>query len=116
MAPWAEKVSTDIAKSFTIGSSPLDQLVGSLKTLPVSAECHFTPCAPTSKQHRAGYLTELFAGAAVNWDIRYFQKTARGRDRARSHQFTVPEWNIGAYTESIDSCLTNKLQRDIRNP
>jgi methyl-accepting chemotaxis protein len=62
---------------------------------------------------QAGYLTEVFAGAEVNWDLRYFEK--------RLHVGTVHDrinlpfkWYVGSYPE-FQRILGSYLRRDFRD-
>ena len=70
---------------------------------------------PALRQHleaaQTGYLIEIFAGAAVNWDLRYFEK--------RLHIGTVHDrinlpfkWYVGSYPE-YQRLFAKHLRREI---
>src|SRR5262249_49320181 len=60
---------------------------------------------------QAGYLTEVFAGAAIDWDLRYFEK--RLGVGATHDRIKLPfKWYIGAYTEYY-RLLAAYLRRDV---
>jgi methyl-accepting chemotaxis protein len=60
---------------------------------------------------QAGYFTEVFAGASVNWDIRYFEK--RLHIGATHDRINLPfKWYIGAYAE-YHVLLVKYLRRDM---
>ncbi len=60
---------------------------------------------------QAGYLTEVFAGAEVNWDTRYLER--RLHVGVTHNQINLPfKWYIGAYTE-FDRLLSAHLRREI---
>jgi methyl-accepting chemotaxis protein len=114
MAPWAEGVAGDIAREFydwQFSFGPTRRFFedsAAKRGMPLHALRAHLEAAQSS------YLNELFAGAAVNWDIRYFQK--RLAVGILHDKIDLPfKWYIGAYTEY--RLLFNKyLQRDIRNP
>jgi methyl-accepting chemotaxis protein len=63
------------------------------------------------EEAQAEYLTEVFAGSSVNWDIRYVEK--RLHIGAVHDRINLPfKWYIGAYAE-YDVLLDAYLLRDI---
>ena len=111
MAPWAKSVAAQIAKDFydwQFKFGPTSQFFDKFareKKMPLQALRSHLEAA------QAGYLTEVFAGAAVNWDIRYFEK--RLHIGAVHDRINLPfKWYIGAYAE-YDVLLDAYLLRDI---
>jgi methyl-accepting chemotaxis protein len=113
MAPWAKSVAAQIAKDFydwQFKFGPTSQFFDKFareKKMPLQALRSHLEAA------QAGYLTEVFAGAAVNWDIRYFEK--RLHIGATHDRINLPfKWYIGAYAE-YHVLLGKYLRRDIQD-
>src|ERR1035441_9100082 len=73
-APWAQEVAPAIAKEFydwQFEFPPTRQFFESIaaaKGMPLAALRGALEAAQT------GYFTEIFAGASIDWDVRYFEK------------------------------------------
>jgi methyl-accepting chemotaxis protein len=97
-APWAQSVAAEIAREFydwQFEFGPTRQFFESMaaaKGTPLSVLRGHLEAAQT------GYITEVFAGAAIDWDIRYFEKrllVGTVHDR-----INLPfKWYVGSYPE-----------------
>ncbi|MGA3049656.1 MAG: methyl-accepting chemotaxis protein [Terracidiphilus sp.] len=114
MAPWAEKVSADIAREFYDWQFQFGPTRRYFEDFARNRGMALPALRAHLEAAQVGYLNELFGGASVNWDIRYFQK--RLHVGIVHDKINLPfKWYIGSYTEY--RLLFNKyLQRDIRNP
>jgi rsbT co-antagonist protein RsbR len=111
LAEWAQEVAPDIAREFydwQFEFPPTRRFFENIATergMPLA----------TLRQHleaaQTGYLTEIFAGASVNWDLRYFEK--RLRVGATHDRIDLPfKWYFGSYPE-FQRLLAQYLRRDI---
>lgn len=113
LAPWAQSVAKDIAREFydwQFSFPPtlqfFERIAGERGT-PLSAIRQHLESAQT------GYITEVFAGATINWDIRYFEK--RLQIGTVHDRINLPfKWYVGSYPE-FQRVLGQYLRRDIRN-
>jgi len=109
-APWAQSVSKNIAKEFydwQFEFGPTREFFDSFareRGMPLAA------LRQALEKTQAAYLTEVFAGASVDWDLRYFEK--------RLHVGSVHDridlpfmWYVGAYTE-YSRLIAAYLRRD----
>jgi methyl-accepting chemotaxis protein len=111
MAPWAKSVAAQIARDFydwQFNFGPTREFFENFareKGMPLAAmRTHL-------EEAQAEYLTEVFAGSSVNWDIRYVEK--RLHIGAVHDRINLPfKWYIGAYAE-YDVLLDAYLLRDI---
>src|SRR6476619_7350195 len=74
MAPWAQSVAPHMAKDFYDWQFAFGPTRAYFETF---AQEHGMPIAALRKHLEAaqtGYITEVFAGASVDWDLRYFEK------------------------------------------
>lgn len=109
-APWARTAAADIAKEFydwQFEFEPtlefFEEMAGSRGT-PVAALRQHLEAAQTA------YLIEVFEGAEVNWDVRYFEK--RLQVGAVHDRIDLPfKWYVGAYGE-YQRLLGIYLRRD----
>ncbi|HZP07053.1 MAG TPA: methyl-accepting chemotaxis protein [Terracidiphilus sp.] len=113
MAPWAQSVASAIAKEFydwQFSFGPTREFFDNFareKGMPLQALRSHLEAAQT------GYLTEVFAGAEVNWDVRYLEK--RLKVGSVHDRINLPfKWYIGAYTE-FERLLANYLRRDFED-
>ncbi len=113
LAPWARSVADDIAREFydwQFAFPPTLQFferIASEKGVPLAAIRKHLEGAQTS------YFTEVFAGASINWDIRYFEK--RLQIGTVHDRINLPfKWYVGSYPE-FQRLLGQYLRRDIRN-
>ncbi len=111
MAPWAQSVATEIAREFydwQFHFGPTREFFERMareRNLPLPA------LRTQLEAAQAGYFTEIFAGASVNWDVRYFEKrlfVGTVHDR-----INLPfKWYVGSYPE-YQRLLDLYLRRDI---
>ena len=113
MAPWAQSVAKEIAKEFydwQFQFGPTREFFENIareRNMPLSAMRSHLEAA------QAGYLTEVFAGASVNWDLRYFEK--RLHVGTVHNKINLPfKWYIGAYPE-YQRLLAQYLRRDVQD-
>ncbi len=110
MAPWAQEVAADIAREFydwQFAFPPTRQFfeASAAKGMPIETLRKHLEAAQT------GYITEVFAGASINWDIRYFEK--RLHIGSVHDRIDLPfKWYVGSYTE-YQSIIGRYLRRDI---
>jgi methyl-accepting chemotaxis protein len=110
-ASWAQDVAPDIAREFydwQFDFAPTRQFFEAMAASKGMA-------LPGLRQHleaaQAGYITEVFAGASINWDIRYFEK--RLHVGAVHDRINLPfKWYVGSYPE-FQRVLGQYLRRDI---
>ena len=109
-APWAQAVAPQIAKEFydwQFDFGPTREFFEDFarkRKMPL----------PTLRTHleaaQTGYFAEVFAGANINWDSRYFEK--RLGVGATHDKIDLPfKWYIGAYPEYY-RLLAEHLRRD----
>jgi len=113
MAPWAQSAAPEIAREFydwQFGFGPTREFFENIarqKKIPLAT------LRSALEASQAGYLTEVFAGAQVNWDARYFEK--RLHVGAVHDRIDLPfKWYIGAYIE-FQKLLPEYLRRDIED-
>ncbi len=111
LAPWAQSVAADIAREFydwQFDFPPTRQFFESIavgKGMPLAALRKHLEAAQTA------YFTEVFAGALINWDSRYFEK--RLQVGSVSDRFNLPlKWQVGSYAE-FQRLVGQYLRRDI---
>jgi methyl-accepting chemotaxis protein len=98
LAPWARSVAPEIAKAFyewQFNFPPTRRFFDRF------AEKRGMPIG-TLRQHlesaQAGYYTEIFEGAATNWDVEYFER--RLKVGKMHDKIDLPlKWYIGSYAE-----------------
>jgi methyl-accepting chemotaxis protein len=113
LAPWAQSVAADIAREFydwQFEFGPTRQFFESM-----AAEKGMA--LPVLRAHleaaQTGYITEVFAGAAIGWDIRYFEK--RLHVGSVHDRINLPfKWYVGSYPE-YQRILGQYLRRDIED-
>jgi methyl-accepting chemotaxis protein len=110
LAPWAQEVAPDIAREFydwQFEFPPTRQFFDSIaaqRGMPLSALRSHLEAA------QVGYLTEVFAGASINWDIRYFEK--RLNVGSTHDKINLPfKWYVGSYPE-FQRLVAMYLRRD----
>jgi methyl-accepting chemotaxis protein len=113
LAPWAQEVAPGIARAFydwQFEFAPTRQFfeaMAATKNMPLPALRAHLEAA------QAGYITEVFAGAAINWDIRYFEK--RLLVGSVHDRINLPfKWYVGSYPE-FQRVVSRFLSRDIRD-
>jgi len=113
LAPWMQEHASAIAREFYDWQF---QYGPTREFFEAMARRKNTPLATLRKALEAAqtsYLTEVFAGADVNWDLRYFEKrlfVGTVHDR-----IDLPfKWYVGSYTE-FQRLVGDYLRRDIRD-
>lgn len=98
MIPWIQSASVEIVKEFY---DWLFEFGPTCEFLNNFALAHGTPIAMLRKSleaTQANYLVEVFAGAAVDWDLRYVEK--RLRIQTVHDRIELPfKWFAGAFAE-----------------
>jgi methyl-accepting chemotaxis protein len=114
LAPWVHSVSPQIAKDFydwQFEFGPTREFFENF------ARAHGMPLASLRQRlesAQSGYLTEVFAGASIDWDLRYFEK--RLLVGITHDRINLPfKWYIGAYAEYY-RLLAAYLRRDFEEP
>jgi methyl-accepting chemotaxis protein len=111
LAPWAKSAAPQIAKEFydwQFDFGPTREFFENFSRvngMPLSALRNHLEAA------QAGYFAEVFAGATVNWDARYFER--RLHVGAVHDRINLPfKWYVGAYAE-YNPLLAKFLRREI---
>ncbi|HYA18446.1 MAG TPA: methyl-accepting chemotaxis protein [Bryobacteraceae bacterium] len=111
MAPWAQRVAPQIAREFYDwqfefpATRQFFERTAAQRGMPLPALRQHLEAAQT------GYLTEVFAGASVGWDQRYFEK--RLQVGLVHDRIDLPfKWYVGSYAE-YQRLLALYLRRDI---
>lgn len=110
-AGWAQEAAPKIAKEFydwQFEFPPTRQFFERMaveRKIPLAALRQHLEAAQTS------YITEVFAGASVNWDLRYFEK--RLNVGMVHDRINLPfKWYVGSYPE-FQRLLSLHLRREI---
>src|SRR5581483_6599191 len=113
MVPWIASVASEISKAFydwQFAFGPTREFFEKF------ARTQGMPVAMMRERLEAvhaTYLIEIFAGAEINWDLRYFEKRLRVQtvhDRIR-----LPfKWFVGGYAE-FTRLIGERLRRDFRD-
>jgi methyl-accepting chemotaxis protein len=111
MTPWAKSVAAQIAKEFYDWQFNFGPTASFFESFSRESGMSMATLRTHLEAAQAGYFTEVFAGATVNWDARYFEK--RLHVGAVHDRINLPfKWYVGAYTES-QALLAKYLRRDI---
>jgi methyl-accepting chemotaxis protein len=111
MAPWAKSVAAQIAREFYDWQFNFGPTTRFFENFARENGMPLAVLRTHLEAAQAGYFTEVFAGAAVNWDTRYFEK--RLHVGAVHDRINLPfKWYVGAYAE-YQTLLTQYLRRDI---
>jgi methyl-accepting chemotaxis protein len=109
-APWAQSVSKQIAQEFYDWQFEFGPTREFFDNFARERKMPLATLRQALESTQAAYLTEVFAGASVGWDLRYFEK--------RLHVGSVHDridlpfmWYVGAYTEYY-RLLASYLRRD----
>jgi methyl-accepting chemotaxis protein len=107
---WAATVAPDVAREFydwQFAFAPTRQFfeaISSQRQVPLAA------LRPRLEETQANYFTEVFAGAEVNWDLRYFER--RLQVGVVHDRINLPfKWYIGAYPD-LQRIVEKYLLRD----
>ena len=111
LAPWARDVAPDVAREFYdwqfefAPTREFFEAIAQQRGMPLQA------LRKHLEEAQTGYITEVFAGAAIDWDLRYFEK--RLQIGAVHDRINLPfKWYVGAYTE-FQRLLGQYLRRDL---
>ncbi len=111
LTSWAREVAPDIARDFYDWQFAFPDTRQFLETLGARRGMSLTALRGHLEGAQAGYLFEVFAGAAVNWDLRYFEK--RLQVGAAHDRIDLPfKWYVGSYPE-YRRLFAQYLRRDI---
>jgi len=98
LAPWARSVAPEIAKAFYdwqfdfLPTREYFERLAAAQRMPIDVLRQHLESA------QAGYYTEIFEGAASNWDVEYFER--RLKVGKMQDKIDLPlKWYIGAYAE-----------------
>jgi methyl-accepting chemotaxis protein len=112
-ARWAQGVAADIAREFYDWQFDFPPTRQFFESMAAQKGIGLQALRQHLEAAQAGYITEVFAGAEVNWDIRYFEK--RLHVGTVHNRINLPfKWYIGAYTE-YQRLLGQYLRRDIED-
>jgi methyl-accepting chemotaxis protein len=113
MAPWAQSVAKEIAREFYDWQFQFGPTREFFENFARERKMPLSSLRSNLEAAQAGYFTEVFAGSAINWDARYFEK--------RLHVATVHDrinlpfkWYVGSYTE-FQRLLSQYLRRDFED-
>jgi methyl-accepting chemotaxis protein len=109
MAPWAQEVASDIAREFCDWQFAFPATRQFFETMSAEKGMPLQGLRAHLETAQAAYITELFAGASINWDIRYFEK----RMHVGEMHVNLPfKWCVGSYPE-YQKLFSRYLRRDI---
>jgi methyl-accepting chemotaxis protein len=112
-APWAQSIAADVAREFYDWQFAFGPTRSFFEEF---ARKHGMPL-PTLRAHleaaQAGYFVEVFGGASIGWDLRYFER--RLHVGAVHNRIDLPfKWYVGAYPEYY-RLLALYLRRDFKD-
>jgi methyl-accepting chemotaxis protein len=114
LAPWAQSVAPDIAREFYDWQFEFGPTRQFFESMAAAKGTSLSVLRGHLEAAQVGYITEVFAGASIDWDIRYFEK--------RLHVGTVHDrinlpfkWYVGSYPE-YQRIVGQYLRRDIDDP
>lgn len=111
MAPWAKSVAAQIAKEFYDWQFKFAPTREFFENFAREKKMPLADLRSHLEVAQAGYFTEIFAGASVEWDVRYFEK--RLHIGGVHDRIDLPfKWYIGSYAE-YQTLLGAYLRRDI---
>jgi methyl-accepting chemotaxis protein len=113
LAPWAQEVAPDIAREFYDWQFEFGPTRQFFEAMAVSKGIPLAALRSHLEASQVGYITEVFAGAAIDWDIRYFEK--RLHVGGVHDRINLPfKWYVGSYPE-YQRVIGQYLRRDIRD-
>jgi methyl-accepting chemotaxis protein len=111
LAPWAQEVAPDIARELYDWQFEFPPTREFFEGIAQQRGMSLSALRNHLEQSQIEYLTEVFAGAAIDWDLRYFEK--RLQVGALHERINLPfKWYVGAYAE-YQRLLGQYLRRDI---
>jgi len=113
MAPWARGVAPQVAREFYDWQFEFPATRQFFEQIASQRGMSLAALRQHLEASQAEYLTEVFAGASVGWDSRYFEK--RMQVGLVHDRVNLPfKWYIGSYAE-YQRLLGRYLRRDIEN-
>ncbi|MFN7994820.1 MAG: methyl-accepting chemotaxis protein [Bryobacteraceae bacterium] len=113
LAPWAQKVAPDIARAFYDWQFSFRPTRHFFENMAQAKGVTLSSLRSHLESSQADYFMQIFAGAAVDWDLRYFEK--RIQVGAIHDRINLPfKWYVGSYPE-YERLLGEALRRDFRN-
>ena len=113
MAPWAQSVAKDMAKEFYDWQFQFGPTREFFENISRERKMPLSGLRSALEVAQTGYLIDVFAGASINWDVRYFEK--RLRVGAVHDKINLPfKWYVGSYTE-FQRLLAQYLRRDVHD-
>jgi methyl-accepting chemotaxis protein len=113
LIPWARQVAPEIARAFYDWQFAFGPTRRFFEDYARQKGVTLQALRERLEQTQAQYFTEIFAGAAIGWDTRYFEKrlvVGSVHDR-----INLPfKWYVGAYAE-YDRLLGEFLRRDFED-
>ncbi|HUB83059.1 MAG TPA: methyl-accepting chemotaxis protein [Bryobacteraceae bacterium] len=111
--PWAQDIAPHIAREFYDWQFSFPPTLRFFEHLAAQRGLPLPAFRSALEAAQAGYLVEVFAGSAVNWDLRYFEK--RLRIAVVHDKINLPfKWYVGSYTE-YRRLLGKYLRRDLED-
>jgi len=113
MVPWIASVASEISRGFYDWQFTFGPTREFFESFARTKEMPVTMLRERLEATHAGYLIEVFAGAEINWDLRYFEK--RLRVQTVHDRIQLPfKWFVGAYAE-FTRLIGERLRRDFRD-
>ncbi len=113
MAPWAQEVAPDIAREFYDWQFAFPETRRYFEEFAAKRKMQLSALRTQLEAAQTGYFTEVFAGALIDWDLRYFEK--RLHVGVLHSQIELPcKWYVGAYTE-YQRLMAAYLRRDVED-
>jgi methyl-accepting chemotaxis protein len=112
-APWAQEVAADIAREFYDWQFEFAPTRQFFESIAAARGMSLSALRQHLEGAQQGYILEIFAGASINWDVRYFEK--RLQVGAVHDRINLPfKWYVGSYPE-FQRLLGQYLRRDIED-
>jgi hypothetical protein len=113
MAPWAQENAADIAREFYEWQFQFPATRQFFEGIAAEKGISIGALREHLESAQMGYVTEVFAGASVNWDLRYFEK--RLSVGSVHDRINLPfKWYVGSYPEFL-RVVGQYLRRDIED-
>ena len=111
LAPWAQSIAPDVAREFYDWQFEFGPTRQFFDSIAASRNMPLSQLRVHLEAAQVGYITEVFAGAQINWDARYFEK--RLHVGAVHDRINLPfKWYVGSYPE-FQRLISQYLRRDI---
>lgn len=113
MIGWAESVAPEIAKAFYDWQFEFGPTYEFFNGFALSSGMPVSALRQRLEVTHANYLVEVFAGATIGWDSRYFEK--RLQVQTVHDRIELPfKWFMGAYSE-LTQLIGKFLRRDFKD-